>query len=42
MSIPPIANHGLLAVAAAWRTAASPAAGRPGFVGVSHTGPAQR
>ena len=39
-SIPPIANQGRSrAASAAWRTYESPAAGRPAFVGVSHTGP---
>ena len=38
--MPPIANHGRSPPrAAAWRTYSSPAAGRPGLVGVSQTGP---
>src|SRR5687767_13141931 len=37
-SIPPIANHGFVASAAATRTSSIPAAGLPGFVGVSWTG----
>ena len=37
--IPPIANQGRAASAAAWRTSASPTAVRPGLVGVALTGP---
>ena len=38
--MPPMANHGTGGRrSAAWRTYSSPAAGRPGLVGVSHTGP---
>ncbi len=40
LSMPPMANQGRApAVAAAWRTYPRPAAARPGFVGVAHTGP---
>ena len=38
-SMPPIANQGTLAWAAAWRTYSSPVGGRPSFVGVANTGP---
>ena len=40
--MPPIANHGLVTVRAAYSTYSSPAAGRPCLVGVSHTGPMAR
>ncbi len=38
-SIPPIANQGFVSLAAASGSRSMPAAGRPGFVGVSCTGP---
>jgi hypothetical protein len=37
-----MANHGLLTVLAAYLTYSSPAAGRPGLVGVACTGPTAR
>src|SRR5262249_40722868 len=38
-SIPPIANQGTRAYAAAWRTYRRPTGGRPALVGVSNPGP---
>jgi hypothetical protein len=35
-SIPPIANHGTVALSTAIATSSSPTAGRPGFVGVAN------